>query len=209
MSLLVACLPGCRFNSCIRVSQKKTKKQSKTADKKVNGEGAEKEPAKKKGKKPVAPEVEGDDDAPDEEKPRIKIKISADKKTKAKSAKRKPSDLVAEDGDVSADGNAPTLPITKKRAKKDPVVTKRRGKKAATPTDLGSSDQNANDGASDQDGSAFLDVAPWKNARLLLSGSFDAARGHFTKNGPWILPPTIDDDSFPEIALATLAKMDK
>ena len=56
--------------------------------------------------------------------------------------------------------------------------------------------------------SVYLDLTAWRVERELLNGSFDAARGLFTKYGPWKLPKVVED-AFPEIALSTLAKMNR
>lgn len=156
------------------------------------------------------------------EKPRIKIRMSNEKKTdnsikskktKSRAGKRKRSpelvDNEDEEVDESADADVESTPIPrKKRSKKDNSTS------TSAPTLIirkrGTQKQQSADGVAQDDDSSsiFLDPLVWKGERESLDGSFAAAWKFFTKRGPWKIPPEIAD-KFRDVALATLSKMDR
>lgn len=155
------------------------------------------------------------------EKPRIKIRMSNEKKPdkiagKGKKGKpragkqkrrfQKEEENGDEEEDEGVDGDVESSPIPrKKRAKIEdtkqtaPAVTiRRRGTKKTQSSDV----------KHDVSSSIYLDATVWKGERESLDGSFAAARKFFSKRGPWKLPAEIID-KFREVALATLSKMDR
>ena len=103
-------------------------------------------------------------------------------------------------------------PVTSKKSsksKKDGSVAskRKRGKKGhSEDPDL---EVEVNGIEPEDPAMVFLDLPKWKKEREELDKSFDAAKALFTSHGPWKLPPGVPPDKFSEIALATLAKMDK
>jgi hypothetical protein len=53
----------------------------------------------------------------------------------------------------------------------------------------------------------FLDSASWKREREALDDSFQSARSHFKKKGPWTLPSALNANKFRDVANLTLTKM--
>lgn len=57
--------------------------------------------------------------------------------------------------------------------------------------------------------SALFNLTAWKKNKQSLDGSFQAARDYLMSQGRWVLPPTVPDDKFAEVAREVLSRMKK
>jgi len=55
--------------------------------------------------------------------------------------------------------------------------------------------------------SALIDIDRIKNERSILDNNFSMCRNHFIKRGPWILPKSVGEDKYYDVARHTLNKM--
>ena len=197
----------------------------------AEADGEEKEIAEKAGLQAEKPRIKikvKKDNKVAEAKAAKGKKAKATKAGKRKRASSEPEERQNED--VGADGEVESTPIPrKKRAKKDhgasgsatatsAAARKSRAAKnggaaaVATSDVVGDDDTTAgnhsNKKSKDAEIISFLDPSPWKQERDALDGSFGAAWKYFTKRGPWKLPAEVST-KFSDVALATLAKMDK
>jgi hypothetical protein len=209
------------------------KKKGKKKGEDIDGdETSDSKPTrKKKGKKSAEASeaedsgAEDSDDAPlssmkpkkKKKGPRIKISLAdADGGTKKKSKKR----ARTEEEDEDFEEDAVDTPIPKKRGRKSKAqnaegeTPKRKGRKSKggaqddeVMEDTEEAKQSGN--ASDDGDEVFLDAAAWKKGRESLGDSFEEARNHFSKEGPWKFPSPLKPSNFKDVALATVSKLSK
>jgi hypothetical protein len=130
----------------------------------------------------------------------------------AKKRKKRDVDAEVEAAPVPKKRKVDTAPVAKKRQKAEHTKT-RRGKASAGdeheesgPSHINGDNDPAE--ASDAVDKIMFDASALKKKREKLDGSFDAAHDLLMAHGPWKLPDGTDD-KFQELALATLAKMDR
>jgi hypothetical protein len=149
--------------------------------------------------------------------PRIKISFAdADGGSTKKSKKR----ARTEEEDEDFEEEAVDTPIPKKRGRKSKAqnsegeTPKRKGRKkkgVAQDDEVMENTEEAKQtgNAPDDDDGVFLDAAAWKKGRESLGDSFEEARNHFSKEGPWKFPSPLKPSNFKDVALATVSKMSK
>jgi hypothetical protein len=164
-------------------------------------------------------------------KPRIRISFKKDKNKKIegripkKKRNAKDADTPAK-GDSDDDGSALTntdssrkkrkSPDTdtknrKKQTKMTPISERKRKKKDVSIDDSidimesRSSPKDHVDGTESTD--LYLDTSIFKAERVELDGSVQAARDNFTKRGPWMIPKSLGEDKFEDVASLTLERI--
>jgi chromodomain-helicase-DNA-binding protein 7 len=148
-------------------------------------------------------EVVEEDDIPlasmKKKKPRIKISVPEDNDSKkAKNKRSRLSEAADEEADADVEDEVESTPVPRKKKERN-SSTKNKKKQVQV--------NEPEESASDIDETAYLDANLLKTERESLDESFDAAKEHFTKRGPWHLPSELKPDKFKEIALGTLAKI--
>ena len=191
--------------------RKKGSENEETEEGKEDQEG-EKTTKKKKAKKPPRIHI----NVPEEDKGKEKGK------GKKRGRKQEESDKAENESDLDLEDADAPVP-KKKKGRKSSTNTKlergrskkKQAKSAETEEDksMNKKDEEASgvqsEHVEESSGLIFLDVESWKNKRESLDGTFKAARGNFTKEGPWQLPSTMKDSNFRDVALLTLSKMSR